>query len=186
MDRKIGLEEHFAVPETLNDSKGFLGDHVWPELEKRLLDTQDYRLSQMDKHGMQMMILSLNAPAIQAIPDLKRATETARRGERFLAAAGEKRPPRLPAPPAVRPPERTAQRLEQGPAGLPGEEEGRRILPRQLLPDRLGQLPHPDADRRHARGRLGPDPVFHRLAVRERRPRCRLVRRLPDCGSRQG
>ena len=41
MDRKIGLEEHFAIPDTLNDSKGFLGDHVWPELEKRLLDMQD-------------------------------------------------------------------------------------------------------------------------------------------------
>jgi 2,3-dihydroxybenzoate decarboxylase len=67
MKGKIGLEEHFAIHDTLNDSKGFLGDSVWPELEKRLLDTQDYRLSQMDQHGMEMMILSLNAPAIQAI-----------------------------------------------------------------------------------------------------------------------
>ncbi len=97
MDRKIGLEEHFAVPETLNDSKGFLGDHVWPELEKRLLDMQDYRLSQMDKHGMQMMILSLNAPAIQAIPDVKKATETARRANDFLAAEVKKRPDRFQA-----------------------------------------------------------------------------------------
>jgi len=97
MDRKIGLEEHFAVPETLNDSKGFLGDHVWPELEKRLLDMQDYRLSQMDRHGMQMMILSLNAPAIQAIPDAKRATETARKANDFLAAEVKKRPDRFQA-----------------------------------------------------------------------------------------
>jgi 2,3-dihydroxybenzoate decarboxylase len=97
MDRKIGLEEHFAVPETLNDSKGFLGDHVWPELEKRLLDMQEYRLSQMDKHGMQMMILSLNAPAIQAIPDVKKATETARKANDFLAAEVKKRPDRFQA-----------------------------------------------------------------------------------------
>jgi 2,3-dihydroxybenzoate decarboxylase len=97
MDRKIGLEEHFAVPETLNDSKGFLGDHVWPELEKRLLDMQEYRLSQMDRHGMQMMILSLNAPAIQAIPDVKKATETARRANDFLAAEVKKRPDRFQA-----------------------------------------------------------------------------------------
>jgi len=97
MDRKIGLEEHFAVPETLNDSKGFLGDHVWPELEKRLLDMQEYRLSHMDRHGMQMMILSLNAPAIQAIPDVKKATETARRANDFLAAQVKKRPDRFQA-----------------------------------------------------------------------------------------
>jgi len=97
MDRKIGLEEHFAIPDTLNDSKGFLGDHVWPELEKRLLDMQDYRLSQMDKHGMQMMILSLNAPAIQAIPDVKKATETARKANDFLAAEVKKRPDRFQA-----------------------------------------------------------------------------------------
>jgi 2,3-dihydroxybenzoate decarboxylase len=97
MDRKIGLEEHFAVPETLNDSKGFLGDHVWPELEKRLLDMQEYRLSQMDKHGMQMMILSLNAPAIQAIPDVKKATQMARKANDFLAGEVRKRPDRFQA-----------------------------------------------------------------------------------------
>lgn len=36
MQGKIGLEEHFAIPETLNDSKIFVADSVWPELEKRL------------------------------------------------------------------------------------------------------------------------------------------------------
>jgi 2,3-dihydroxybenzoate decarboxylase len=97
MDRKIGLEEHFAVPETLSDSQGFLGDHVWPELEKRLLDMQEYRLAQMDKHGMQMMILSLNAPAIQAIPDTRRAIDLARKANDFLAAEVKRRPDRFQA-----------------------------------------------------------------------------------------
>ena len=77
MQGKIGLEEHFAIPETLNDSKGYLGDNVWPELEKRLMDIQEYRLRQMDAHGMEMMILSLNAPAVQAIHDPKKAVEIA-------------------------------------------------------------------------------------------------------------
>lgn len=95
MKRKIGLEEHFATPDTLNDSKGFLGDAVWPELERRLLDIQEYRLRQMDAHGMQMMILSLNAPAIQAIPQAKRAIELARRANDFLAAQVAKRPERF-------------------------------------------------------------------------------------------
>src|SRR5678816_2266397 len=97
MDRKIGLEEHFAIADTLNDSKGFLGDHVWPELESRLLDLHERKIREMDLHGMQMMILSLNAPAIQAIPDVKKATDTARRANDFLAAEVNKRPDRFQA-----------------------------------------------------------------------------------------
>ena len=95
MNGKIGLEEHFAIPATLNDSKGFLGDAVWPELQKRLLDIQDYRLREMDKHGMELMLLSLNAPAVQGIPDPKRAVEIARRANDFLAGEVAKRPNRF-------------------------------------------------------------------------------------------
>jgi len=97
MKGKIGLEEHFAIHDTLNDSKGFLGDSVWPELEKRLLDMQDYRLAQMDAHGMEMMILSLNAPAIQAIPHTPTAIQIARKSNDFLAAEVKKRPDRFQA-----------------------------------------------------------------------------------------
>src|SRR2546423_8291628 len=95
MKDKIGLEEHFATAETLDDSKGYLGDAVWPELEKRILDIQEYRLRQMDDNGMRMMILSLNAPAIQAIPDARRATEVARRANHFLVREVAKSPHRL-------------------------------------------------------------------------------------------
>src|SRR3954469_22153403 len=95
MQGKIGLEEHFAIPETLSDSKGYLGDNVWPELEKRLLDIQDYRIRQMDANGVEMMILSLNAPAVQAIFQPKKALEVARRANDFLAAEVAKRPSRF-------------------------------------------------------------------------------------------
>lgn len=95
MDGKIGLEEHFAIAETLNDSKGFLGDAVWPELESRLLDIQEKRLRLMDAHGMERMLLSLNAPAVQAIPDPQRAAEIARRANDFLAREVAKRPARF-------------------------------------------------------------------------------------------
>ena len=67
MQGKIALEEHFAIPETLMDSAGFVPANYWPELESRLLDIQDKRLRQMDEQGVEMMILSLNAPAVQAI-----------------------------------------------------------------------------------------------------------------------
>jgi gamma-resorcylate decarboxylase len=95
MQGKIGLEEHFAIPETLDDSKGFLADAVWPELEHRLLDLQDLRLRLMDRHGMELMLLSLNAPAVQGIPDPRRAAEIARRANDFLAAEVRKRPQRF-------------------------------------------------------------------------------------------
>ena len=58
---------------TLGDSQVF-GAHVWSELGPRLLDFQDKRLRLMDAAGVEIMIASLNAPAIQAIPDTKRAT----------------------------------------------------------------------------------------------------------------
>ncbi len=95
MEGKIGLEEHFAIAETLDDSKGFLGDAVWPELESRLLDIQEKRLRLMDAHGMELMLLSLNAPAVQGIPDPKRAAEIARRANDFLAREVAKRPTRF-------------------------------------------------------------------------------------------
>ena len=85
MNGKIGLEEHFAIPETLQDSAGFLAESVWGELSKRLMDIHEYRLREMDKNGMEMMILSLNAPAIQAIADKKRANELAIKANDFLA-----------------------------------------------------------------------------------------------------
>ena len=95
MEGKIGLEEHFAIRETLQDSKGFLADATWPELESRLLDIQERRLAEMDRHGMQMMILSLNAPAIQAIADAGKASDLARRANDFLAREVAKRPDRF-------------------------------------------------------------------------------------------
>src|SRR6516162_3062915 len=73
MDDKIGLEEHFATDDTLLDSKGYLPDRTWAELSRRLLDVADLRLAEMDRNGIAVMILSLNAPAIQAIPDARRA-----------------------------------------------------------------------------------------------------------------
>jgi 2,3-dihydroxybenzoate decarboxylase len=45
------------------DSAG-VPESYWPELKDRLLDIQDKRLAEMDKHGIEMMILSLNAPAV--------------------------------------------------------------------------------------------------------------------------
>ena len=96
MQGKIALEEHVAIGPTLGDSQLF-GAHVWNDLGPRLLDVQDTRLREMDKHGIEMMILSLNAPAVQAIHDVKTAIAVARQANDALAAEVRKRPDRFAA-----------------------------------------------------------------------------------------
>jgi predicted TIM-barrel fold metal-dependent hydrolase len=97
MQGKIALEEHFAIPETLMDSAGFVPESYWPELKDRLLDIQDKRLRQMDEQGVEMMILSLNAPAVQAIPDARKANDIAVRANDYLAEQVARRPDRFQA-----------------------------------------------------------------------------------------
>src|SRR4029453_8823173 len=82
------------------------GSHVWSELRYRLLDFQDQRLRLMDQSGVEIMITSLNAPAIQGIADAKQAAEVARRANDVLAAEVAKRPDRFvggAAPPVAGP-----------------------------------------------------------------------------------
>ena len=95
MQGKIGLEEHFAIPETLQDSAGFVPGDYWRELSARLLDIHEQRLRQMDAHGLDMMLLSLNAPAVQAIPSAAKANEIAMRANDFLAEQVARRPDRF-------------------------------------------------------------------------------------------
>jgi predicted TIM-barrel fold metal-dependent hydrolase len=97
MQGKVALEEHFAIPETLMDSAGFVPGSYWDELQARLLDIQDRRLREMDQNGIETMILSLNAPAVQAIPDRAKAIEIARRANDVLAEEVALRPDRFQA-----------------------------------------------------------------------------------------
>ena len=96
MQGKIALEEHVAIEATLEDLHVF-GPHVWDVLRPRLIDVQDIRLKEMDKHGIEMMILSLNAPAVQAIHDTRRAIEVARVSNDKLAEDVRARPGRFQA-----------------------------------------------------------------------------------------
>lgn len=110
---KVALEEHFAVPETLADSAGFVPDAYWQELSGRLLDIQDRRLREMDAGGVETMILSLNAPAVQAVADARTADELARRANDYLAEEVAKRPDRFRAFAALplQDPDRAAREL---------------------------------------------------------------------------
>src|SRR6185369_6590348 len=62
MNGKIGLEEHFAISDTVDGARGFVDETAWVDLRARLLDLQDRRLAEMDRHGMEKMIISLHAP----------------------------------------------------------------------------------------------------------------------------
>ena len=115
MDGKIGLEEHFSFEDTIEDSNGFLDPSVWPELKSRLLDFSDKRLRFMDKYGMEVMILSLNAPAVQGIPNVKKAIEIAKKSNDLLAEQVAKRPNRFRALAALpmQDPEMAAKELKR-------------------------------------------------------------------------
>ena len=65
------------------------------DLHRRLLDLDDLRLAEMDRHGIALAILSLNAPGVQAIPDRDAAVATARRANDRLADAVRARPDRF-------------------------------------------------------------------------------------------
>ena len=98
MKGKIALEEHFAIPDTINpahDARYSGWFPAWPDIKRRLLDLQELRLPEMDKHGIELVILSLHNPAVQGVPDAKRATELARKANDVLAEFITKRPDRF-------------------------------------------------------------------------------------------
>jgi 2,3-dihydroxybenzoate decarboxylase len=90
----IALEEHFAIEETLAASEQYAGGAAWAALRRRLLDVDEERLADMDRHEIEYAVLSLNAPGIQGIPDAGRAVDLARVANDRLAAAIERHPAR--------------------------------------------------------------------------------------------
>jgi predicted TIM-barrel fold metal-dependent hydrolase len=95
MNGKIALEEHFALEATLGDSQRFVGPQTWATLRAGLLDFQERRIAEMDAHGIERMILSLNAPAVQAILEPSEAAHIARTANDILAEELAKRPDRF-------------------------------------------------------------------------------------------
>ena len=94
VQRKIALEEHVASPETAVYSEKLHKDK-WHVMGPRILDIHGQLLAEMDAAGIEISVLSLNAPLIQAIPNVSQAIETARRGNDFLAEEVAKNPSRF-------------------------------------------------------------------------------------------
>lgn len=97
MQGKIALEEHFAPPDAFDARLQYFGNRLpkWPELRRRLVDLFEQRLRDMDQSGVETAIVSLGAPAIQAILDAREAADAARRANDFLAEEIRKRPERF-------------------------------------------------------------------------------------------
>jgi gamma-resorcylate decarboxylase len=95
MNGKIALEEHFALEETLEDAIYSRNFPAWPDMRRRLLDLHDLRLPEMDKYGIEIMIMSLHNPAVQGIPEAPKAVALARKVNDILSDAVAKRPDRF-------------------------------------------------------------------------------------------
>lgn len=95
MTGKVTLEDHFALPDTIDDSERYFTPEIWPKMKHRLVDIHETRLAEMDEHGIETMILSLNATAIQAVWDTRRAVELARHANDYLAEQVAKNPKRF-------------------------------------------------------------------------------------------
>jgi len=95
MKGKIAFEEHMAIPETTGETRDFAGESSdFDEFTREILDLDDMRLKYMDQTGIEMAILSLNAPGVQSILDTDEAIEIARKGNEAMAGAIERHPTR--------------------------------------------------------------------------------------------
>src|ERR1700744_1988695 len=98
--RTITLEEHFTSPGFLaGPGKEFI---EWvrnagprgPRVYEQLQDVGDKRIAEMDAAGIDMQVLSLNAPGIEQL-DAEVATAMSRATNDFLKSAVDKHPTRF-------------------------------------------------------------------------------------------
>jgi predicted TIM-barrel fold metal-dependent hydrolase len=88
MQGKIAFEEHFAVEETLQETHKFAGDSgQWDDFTREILDLGEERLEHMNKTGIELAVLSLNAPGVQGILDADEAMNVARKANERMAEA---------------------------------------------------------------------------------------------------
>jgi predicted TIM-barrel fold metal-dependent hydrolase len=95
MTGKIALEEHFTLPDTAEADSGLGYALFTPELRLQMQDMGSGRIAEMDRGGVELSILSLPGPGIQAIPNISLAIATAQRSNDYLAERIAKYPKRL-------------------------------------------------------------------------------------------
>jgi 2,3-dihydroxybenzoate decarboxylase len=63
---------------------------VWQKFSGRILDLMKNRIDEMDQYGMEMMILCLNSPSVQAVYNRKQAIGIAMKANDTMAEAIQK------------------------------------------------------------------------------------------------
>jgi 2,3-dihydroxybenzoate decarboxylase len=89
---KIALEEHFDFLATASASYAAPGS---PEFQRQIQDLGSGRMAEMDRGGVELCILSLVSPGIQAITNARQAIDVARQANDHLAEHIAKNPKRL-------------------------------------------------------------------------------------------
>jgi 2,3-dihydroxybenzoate decarboxylase len=85
MLNKIAFEEHFNLPSFDHALPPYENPRRMIEIRRQLLDIADERLGEMDASGIGYSLLSLTAPGIQAVTDVKEAVTLARKANDDLA-----------------------------------------------------------------------------------------------------
>ncbi|WP_405720581.1 amidohydrolase family protein [Streptomyces sp. NBC_01537] len=94
----IGLEEHFVTPDLVGygaSTESIAQPQAWAEASRRLLDLTEERLATMDECGLDVQVLSLNSPGIQAETDPAAAVAKAATVNDFLAGVIAEHPDRF-------------------------------------------------------------------------------------------
>lgn len=94
--RKIALEEHFTTPELAKQyvARPTRSDTLFADIERRLADFGSLRLEAMDKAGIDLCVLSVTTPGVQAETDAAAAIRLARQANDRLAAEVARQPRR--------------------------------------------------------------------------------------------
>lgn len=95
MNGKIALEEHFGIPGFGGYASKLAAGMDQTGLWDRLLEVGDLRLSEMDRNGVELAVLSLTAQGVQAEPSARAAQERAREANDVLAGHVAKHPDRF-------------------------------------------------------------------------------------------
>ena len=98
--RRIALEEAFWISDLGEETHPF--GHLTPRnaewvnhVQTRLIDLEDQRLREMDENGVDVQVLSLTSPGVQAHTETDSAIRDARTSNEVLAAAVNRHPERF-------------------------------------------------------------------------------------------
>lgn len=96
--KKIVLEEHFSTPAMAGyaaDLEEIIDPKCFKFYKSRLFDFEDARLQEMDRNGIDMSVLSVTTPGVQAERDRQVAVNKAREANDFLAGVIQRHPTRF-------------------------------------------------------------------------------------------